>query len=98
MLYLASSPLSDSTGYVQILDVTDPGQPVALGRYEGVSAPIAEIVASDSLVFLAADASLILWARVRPVLTGYELVTKKRNQSNDWLRFAPDARVPLFDN
>ena len=24
--------------------------------------------------------------RVRPVLTGYELVTKKRNQSIDWLR------------
>jgi hypothetical protein len=58
-LYLACSPLSDSPGYVQILDVTDPGQPVALGRYEGVSAPIAEIVASDSLVFIAADASLI---------------------------------------
>jgi hypothetical protein len=36
--------------------------------------------------------------RVRPVLTGYELVTKKRNQSFYWLRFAPDALVMLFDN
>ena len=36
--------------------------------------------------------------RVGPVLTGYELVTKKRNQPNEWLRFAPDTLMMLFDD
>ena len=36
--------------------------------------------------------------RVRPVLTGSELVPKKRNQSFDWFRFAPDVFGTLFDN
>ena len=38
---------------------------------------------------------LIPARRVRPILTGYALVTKKRNQSNDWLRFARRASSAL---
>ena len=36
--------------------------------------------------------------RVGQVLTCYDLVTKKRNQSNDWLRLVPDVYGMLFDN
>jgi hypothetical protein len=58
-LYLAGPPSNGGLGYVQILDVTEPTHPIALGRYEGVSAAVAEILASDGLVLLAADDSLV---------------------------------------
>jgi hypothetical protein len=59
-LYLASPAASDKAGSVQVLDLADPVHPVALGRYEGASAPVTEIAAVGSQVVLAAGDSVVL--------------------------------------
>jgi hypothetical protein len=70
MLYLASPGTSDILGSLQILDVTDPAHPVALGRYEGVPLPVAEITARDKQVFLVANDTLAIFDVSDPNIPG----------------------------
>jgi hypothetical protein len=59
-LYLVSPGPADARGALQILDVTDPTHPVALGRYEDIPSPAGEIVAQQDKVFLAASGELVV--------------------------------------
>jgi hypothetical protein len=60
ILHLASPGAFDASGPLQILDVTDPAHPVALGQYEGLARPVTEINVRDKRAYLAAGDRLIV--------------------------------------